>query len=169
ALVVTIGLNLPKQILDAQNEAQKPENIKNEDVGGMLLENSKDPEKLRTEKLEPRGDGTLCLNGYDTIWVIVDRLTKSAIFVPMRETNPLEKLERLYLKEVVMRHGIPVSIIYDYDPRFASHFWKSLQKALGTNLDMSTAYHPQTNGQSERIIKTLEDMLRACAIDFGKG
>ncbi|GJT73626.1 putative reverse transcriptase domain-containing protein [Tanacetum coccineum] len=107
--------------------------------------------------------------GYDTIWVIVDRLTKSAIFTPMRETDPLDKLARLYLKEVVTRHGIPVSIICDRDPRFASNFWRSLQNALGTNLDMSTAYHPQTDGQSERTIQTLEDMLRACAIDFGKG
>ncbi|GKF32310.1 reverse transcriptase domain-containing protein [Tanacetum coccineum] len=107
--------------------------------------------------------------GYDTIWVIVDRLTKSAIFTPMRETDPLDKLARLYLKEVVTRHGIPVSIICDRDPRFASNFWRSLQNALGTNLDMSTAYHPQTDGQSERTIQTLEDMLHACAIDFGKG
>nr|GEU92652.1 putative reverse transcriptase domain-containing protein [Tanacetum cinerariifolium] len=240
ALVMTIGLELPKQILNAQTEAQKPENIKNEDVGGILVENSKDPEKLRTEKLEPHADGTLCLNGrsclpcygdlrtvimheshklkysiysgpekmyqnikrlywwfnmkadittyvskcltcakvkaeyqrpsgllvqpkipkwkwdniimdfvmklpkssqgYNTIWVIVDRLTKSAIFVPIRETNPREKLARMYLKE-----------------------------ALGTSLNMSTAYHPETNGQSERTIQTLGDMLRACAIDFGKG
>ncbi|GKA76877.1 putative reverse transcriptase domain-containing protein [Tanacetum coccineum] len=87
----------------------------------------------------------------------------------MRETDPLKKLARMYLKEVVTRHGIPVSIIYDRDPRFASNFWKSLQKDLGTNLDMSTTYHPQTDGQSERTIQTLEDMLRACAIDFGKG
>ncbi|GJX04027.1 putative reverse transcriptase domain-containing protein [Tanacetum coccineum] len=107
--------------------------------------------------------------GYDTIWVIVDRLTKSAIFIPMKETDPLEKLARLYLKEVVTRHGIPVSIICDRDPRFASNFWRSLQKALGTSLDMSTAYHPQTDGQSERTIQTLEDMLRACVIDFGNG
>ncbi|GKD43742.1 putative reverse transcriptase domain-containing protein [Tanacetum coccineum] len=107
--------------------------------------------------------------GYDTIWVIVDRLTKSAIFLPMRETDPLEKLAKMYLKEVVARHGIPVSIICDRDPRFASNFWKSLQKALGTSLDMSTAYHPETDGQSERTIQTLEDMLRACVIDFGKG
>ncbi|GJV50149.1 putative reverse transcriptase domain-containing protein [Tanacetum coccineum] len=107
--------------------------------------------------------------GYDTIWVIVDRLTKSAIFTPMRETDPLDKLARMYLKEVVTRHGIPVSIICDRDPRFASNFWRSLQNALGTNLDMSTAYHPQTDGQSERTIQTLEDMLRACAIDFRKG
>nr|GEW49355.1 hypothetical protein [Tanacetum cinerariifolium] len=224
ALVMSIGLELPKQILNAQTEARKPENIKNEDVGDMLIENSKDPEKLRMEKLEPRVDGTLCLNGrswlpcygdlrtvimhkshkskyyihsgsdkmyqdmkklywwpnmkaniatyvskcltctkvkaehqrplelllhkssqgYDTIWVIVDRLTKYAIFVPMREIDPMEKLARMYLKE------------------------RSHQKALGTSLDMSTAYHPQTNRQSERTIQTLEDMMCACVIDFGK-
>ncbi|GJY94351.1 putative reverse transcriptase domain-containing protein [Tanacetum coccineum] len=79
----------------------------------------------------------------------------------MRETDPLDKLARLYLKEVVTRHGIPVSIICDRDPRFASNFWRSLQNALGTNLDMSTAYHPQTDGQSERTIQTTQDMLRA--------
>ncbi|GJR94531.1 hypothetical protein Tco_0266705 [Tanacetum coccineum] len=269
ALVMTISLDLPKQILNAQTEARKPENIKSEDVGGMLVENAKFPEAIREQKLEPRADGTLCLNGrswlpcygdlrtvimheshkskysihpgsdkmyqdmkklywwpnmkadiatyvnkcltcakvkaehqrpsgllvqlkipewkwdnitmdfvtklpktsqgYDTIWVIVDRLTKSAIFTPIRETDPLDKLARMYLKEVVTRHGIPVSIICDRDPRFASNFWRSLQNALGTNLDMSTAYHPQTDGQSERTIQTLEDMLRACAIDFGKG
>ncbi|GJV51993.1 putative reverse transcriptase domain-containing protein [Tanacetum coccineum] len=240
ALVMTISLDLPKQILNAQTEARKPENIKNEDVGGMLVENAKNPEAIRTEKLEPRADGTLCLNrrswlpcygdlrtvimheshkskysihpgsdkmyqdmkklywwpnmkaniatyvrkcltcakvkvehqrpsgllvqpeipqwkwdnitmdfvtklpkssqGYDTIWVIVDRLTKSAIFTPMRETDPIDKLARMYLKE----------------------------NALGTSLDMSIAYHPQTDGQSERTIQTLKDMLRACAIDFGK-
>ncbi|GKB29542.1 putative reverse transcriptase domain-containing protein [Tanacetum coccineum] len=109
------------------------------------------------------------LQGYDTIWVIVDRLTKSAIFTPMRETDSMEKLARMYLKEVVTRHGIPVSIICDRDPRFASNFWRSLQKALGTNLDMSTTYHPQTDGQSDRTIQTLEDMLRACVIDFRNG
>ncbi|GJX88290.1 putative reverse transcriptase domain-containing protein [Tanacetum coccineum] len=90
-------------------------------------------------------------------------MAKSAIFIPMKETDPLEKLARLYLKEVVTRHGIPVSIICDRDPRFASNFWRSLQKALGTSLDMSTAYHPQTDGQSERTIQTLEDMLRGTA------
>ncbi|GKF49793.1 reverse transcriptase domain-containing protein, partial [Tanacetum coccineum] len=94
--------------------------------------------------------------GYDTIWVIVDRLTKSAIFTPMRETDPMDKLARIYLKEVVTRHGVHVSIICDRDPRFASNFWRSLQNALGTNLDMSTAYHPQTDGQSERTNQTLE-------------
>ncbi|GJR72329.1 putative reverse transcriptase domain-containing protein [Tanacetum coccineum] len=269
ALVMTIGLDLPKQILEAQTEAIKPENLKSEDVGGMLIENSKDPEKSRKEKLEPRADETLCLNnrswlpcygdlrtlimheshkskysvhpgsdkmyqdmkqlywwpnmkadiatyvskcltclkvkaehqkpsgllvqpeipqwkwdnitmdfvtklprtqsGNDTIWVIVDRLTKSAHFLPMRENDPMDKLARLYLKEVVTRHGIPVSIIYDCDPRFALNFWMSFQKAVGTQLDMSMAYHPQTDRQSERTIQTLEDMLHACVIDFGNG
>ncbi|GJU89723.1 putative reverse transcriptase domain-containing protein [Tanacetum coccineum] len=89
--------------------------------------------------------------------------------MPMRETDPMDKLARMYLKEVVTKHGIPVSIICDRDPRFASNFWRSLQKALGTSLDMSTAYHPQTDRQSERTIQTLEDMLRACVIDFGNG
>ncbi|GKA02694.1 putative reverse transcriptase domain-containing protein [Tanacetum coccineum] len=99
--------------------------------------------------------------GQDTIWVIIHRLTKSAHFLPMREDDLLEKLTRQYLKEVVSRHGVPVSIISDRDGRFASHFWRSLHKALGTRLDMSTAYHPQTDGQSEKTIQTLEDMLSA--------
>nr|GEV86892.1 reverse transcriptase domain-containing protein [Tanacetum cinerariifolium] len=107
--------------------------------------------------------------GFDTIWVIVDRLTKSAIFTPIRETDLMDKLARMYLKEVVTRHGIQVSIISDRDSRFASNLWRSLQNTLGTRLDMSTAYHPETDGQSKRSIQTLEDMLRACAIDFGKG
>ncbi|GKB63104.1 putative reverse transcriptase domain-containing protein [Tanacetum coccineum] len=108
-------------------------------------------------------------SGQDTIWVIVDRLTKSAHFLPMKETNSMEKLTRQYLKEVVSRHGVPVSIISDRDSKFTSYFWKSLNQAIGTQLDMSTAYHSQMDGQSERTIKTLEDMLRVCVIDFGKG
>ncbi|GJV18063.1 putative reverse transcriptase domain-containing protein [Tanacetum coccineum] len=107
--------------------------------------------------------------GYDTIWVIVDRLTKSAIFMPMRETDPMDKLARMYLKEVVTKHGTLVSIICDRDPWFASNFWRSLQKALGTSLDINTTYHSQTSGQSERTIQTLEDMLRACVLEFGNG
>nr|GEV76353.1 putative reverse transcriptase domain-containing protein [Tanacetum cinerariifolium] len=198
-----------------KTEVWKPENIKNEDVGGMLVEKVKNPEAIREQKLEPRADGTQCLNGkswlpcygnlqtvimheshkskysvhpgsdkmyqdmrklywwpnmkadiatyvskcltcaklpkssqgYNTIWVIVDRLTKFAIFTPIRETDPMDKLARIYLKEVVTRHEIPVSIISDHDPRFASNFWRSLQNALGTRLDMSTAYHPKTDGQ----------------------
>ncbi|GJW96966.1 putative reverse transcriptase domain-containing protein [Tanacetum coccineum] len=85
----------------------------------------------------------------------------------MKETDSMEKLMRQYLKEVVSRHGVPVSIIYDRDSMFTSHFWKTLNKALGTQLDMSTAYHPETDGQSERTIQTLENMLRAFVIDFG--
>nr|GEY64435.1 reverse transcriptase domain-containing protein [Tanacetum cinerariifolium]GEY64465.1 reverse transcriptase domain-containing protein [Tanacetum cinerariifolium] len=87
----------------------------------------------------------------------------------MREDELIEKLTRQYLKEVVSRHGVPVSIISDRDGRFALHFWQSLHKVLGTQFDMRIAYHPQTDGQSERTIQTLEDMLRACVLDFGKG
>ncbi|GJT12272.1 putative reverse transcriptase domain-containing protein [Tanacetum coccineum] len=233
ALVMTIGLDLPKRILEAQIEAQKLENFVNEDVGGVIRRD------IPKERLEPRADGTLCLHGkswipcygdlrsvimheshkskysihlgsekmyqdveklywwpnmkadiatyvrkcltcarvkaehqrpsgllvqpeipewkwdnitmdlitklprssqgFDTIWVIVDRLTKSAHFLPIRENDPLDKLAR------------------------------SFKKALGTDISMSTAYHPETNGQSKRTIQTLEDMLRACVIDFGKG
>ncbi|GKG17083.1 reverse transcriptase domain-containing protein, partial [Tanacetum coccineum] len=103
------------------------------------------------------------------IWVIVDRLTKSAHFLPIRENDPLDKLERLYQNRIVSRHGIPVSTIYDRDRRFTSNLWRSFQKALGTDLSMSIAYHLETDGQSERTIQTLEDMLRACVIDYGKG
>nr|GFA03418.1 putative reverse transcriptase domain-containing protein [Tanacetum cinerariifolium] len=256
ALVMTIVLDLPRQILNAQTEARKPKNIKEEDVGGMLVENSRDPEKVRKEKLEPRADGTLCLNGrswlpcysdlqtvimheswlpcygdlrsffmheshkskysihpgsnkmyqdmkklywpnmkaniatyvrkyltcarvkaehqrpsgllvqpaipewkwdniimdfitklpkssqgFDTIWVIMDRLRKSAHFLPIMENDPLDKLARLYLNRIVVRHDI----------------------------SMNTAYHLKTDGQSERTIQTLEEMLHACVIDFGKG
>ncbi|GJU31731.1 putative reverse transcriptase domain-containing protein [Tanacetum coccineum] len=227
ALVMTIGLDLPKRILEAQIEAQKPENIVNEDVGGMIRRD------IPKERLEPRADGTLCLHsrswipcygdlrsvimheshkskysihpgsekmyqdvkklfwwpnmkadiatyvskcltcarvkaehqrpsgllvqpeipewkwdnitmdfitklprssqGFDTIWVIVDRLTKSAHFLPIRENDPLDKLARLYLNRIVARHGIPASIICDRDGRFTSNFWRSFQKALGTD------------------------------------
>ncbi|GKA72905.1 putative reverse transcriptase domain-containing protein [Tanacetum coccineum] len=84
-------------------------------------------------------------NGYDTIWVIIDHLTKYGHFLPMRERDPMEKLMKLYMKEVVTRHGVPVSIIFDHDGRFTSLFWKALNKALGTRLDMSMAYHPETD------------------------
>ncbi|GJZ37153.1 putative reverse transcriptase domain-containing protein [Tanacetum coccineum] len=107
------------------------------------------------------------LSGYDSIWVIVDRLTKSTHFLPMKKTDSIEKLAQLYLKEIVCKHGMPTSIISDRDSLFTSRFWKSLQEAMGTQLDMSTAYHPEIDGQSERTIQTLEDMLRACVIDFG--
>ncbi|GJR08368.1 putative reverse transcriptase domain-containing protein [Tanacetum coccineum] len=218
ALVMTIGLDLPKRILEAQIEDQRPENLVNEDVGGIIRKD------IPRERLEPRTDGTLCLHsrswipcygdlrsvimheshkskysihpgskkmyqdvkklhwwpnmkadiatssqGFDIIWVIVDRLSKSAHFLPIRENDPLDKLARLYLNKIVARHGIPALIICDRDGRFTSNFWRSFQKALGTDISMSTAYHPETDGQSERTIQTLEDMLRACVIDFGKG
>ncbi|GJV99969.1 putative reverse transcriptase domain-containing protein [Tanacetum coccineum] len=263
ALVMTIGLDLLKQIQEAHIEALKPKNLGNEDVGGMIRKD------IPKEKLEPRANGTLCLNGKswlpcyrdlrsvimhesqktkysiyhgsekmyqdmkklywwpnmkadistyvskcltcakvkakhqrpsgllvqpeilewkgdnimmdfftklpkssqgsDTIWVIVDRLTKFAHILPIRENDPLDKLARLYMNIIVARHGIPVSIICDSDGKFTSNFWRSFQKALGIDLSMSTAYHLQTDCQSERTIQTLEDMLRACVIDFGKG
>nr|GEW53227.1 hypothetical protein [Tanacetum cinerariifolium] len=194
------------QILEAQIEALKPENLEKEDVGGMIRKD------IPKENLEPRADGTLYLNGrswlpfygdlssvimheshkskyfvhpgsdkmyqdmkklywwpnmkaniatydnitmdlitklpkssqgFETIWVIVDRLTKSAHFLPIRENDPLDKLARLYLNRIVARHGIPVSIICDRDGRFTSKFWTSFQKALGTDISMSTAYHPK--------------------------
>ncbi|GJT51090.1 putative reverse transcriptase domain-containing protein [Tanacetum coccineum] len=241
------------ELLKAQIEALKPENLENEDVGGMIKKD------IPKKKLEPCANGTLCLRGrswlpcnkdlrsvimheshkskysihpgskkmyqdvkklywwpnikadiatyvsnfltcarvkaehqrpsgllvqpaipewkwdniimdfitklpkssqgFDIIWVIMDRLTKSAHFLPIRENDPLDKLARLYLNRIVARHGIPVLIICDRDGKFTSNFWKSFQKALGTDISMSTAYHPETDGQSERTIQTLEDML----------
>ncbi|GJZ49549.1 putative reverse transcriptase domain-containing protein [Tanacetum coccineum] len=104
---------------------------------------------------------------HDLIWVIVDRLTKSAHFIPIRENMPVPKLAKIYVNEIVAHHGVPVSIVSDRDGRFTSNFWRDFQEELGTMLHMSTAFHPQTDGQSERTIQTLEDMLRACVIDFG--
>ncbi|GJW23547.1 putative reverse transcriptase domain-containing protein [Tanacetum coccineum] len=106
-------------------------------------------------------------SGHDTIWVIVDQLTKSAHFLPMREDYKMERLARLYLNKIVARHDVPISIISDRDSRFTSRSWHLMQEALGTRFDMSTAYHPQTNGQSKRTIQTLEGMLKACVLDFG--
>ncbi|KAJ9541969.1 hypothetical protein OSB04_028475 [Centaurea solstitialis] len=104
---------------------------------------------------------------FDAIWVIVDRLTKSALFLAIRESSTAEQLAEIYVKEVVSRHGVLVSIISDQDVRFTSRFWERFHSELGTRLHFSTAYHPQTDGQSERTIQTLEDMLRACVLDFG--
>ncbi|WVZ70158.1 hypothetical protein U9M48_018846 [Paspalum notatum var. saurae] len=104
--------------------------------------------------------------GHDAIWVIVDRLTKVAQFVPIKKTYSLQRLAKLYVKEIVASYGIPLYIVSDRDPRFVSRFWKSLHKALGTKLSFSTAYHPQTDGQSERVIQILEDTLRAISLDL---
>nr|GEV86904.1 putative reverse transcriptase domain-containing protein [Tanacetum cinerariifolium] len=174
-------------------EALKPKNLKKEDVGVMIRTD------IPKERLEPRADGTLCLNGRswlpcygDLRSVIMHESYKSKYSIHLgfekmyqdvkklywwpnmkadiaTENDPLEKLARLYLNRIVARHGIPVSIICDRDGRFTLNFWKSFQKALGTDIYMSTAYHPETDGQSERTIQTLEDILRACVIDFGKG
>nr|GFB70715.1 putative reverse transcriptase domain-containing protein [Tanacetum cinerariifolium] len=107
--------------------------------------------------------------GHDTIWVIVNRLTKSAHFIPNQETESMNTLTWLYIKEIISRHKIPISIISDRDSHFTSRFWQSLQNALGTQLDISTTYHPEMDGQIKRTIQTLEDMLRVCAIYFGEG
>ncbi|KAL0407295.1 UNVERIFIED_CONTAM: Transposon Ty3-I Gag-Pol polyprotein [Sesamum latifolium] len=107
--------------------------------------------------------------GLDAIWLVVDCLTKSAHFSPIRTTYTLEKLAGVYIDNIVRLHGIPISIVSDRDPRFPSRFWRSFQQALGKSIQLSTTYHPQTNGQSERTIQTLEDMLRACVLDFKGG
>ena len=103
---------------------------------------------------------------HDVIWVIVDRLTKSAHFLPVNVEDSLEKLAQLYVDEIVRLHGVLVSKVSDRDPKFTSSFWPSLQAALGTRLHFSTAFHPRTDGQSEKTIQTLEDMLRACVMEF---
>ncbi|GKA54375.1 putative reverse transcriptase domain-containing protein, partial [Tanacetum coccineum] len=194
ALMMTVHNDLPKQIREAQKEAMKRKNVRVENLGRLIKKifefhhdgtrsdkmyqdlkllywwlNMKADIATHWERITmdfvsglPRTP-----SGYDTIWVIVDRLTKSAHFLPIKKTDSMEKLTQLYLKVVVCRHGVPISIISDRDSHFTSRFWKLLQKALGTNLDMSTAYHPQTDDQNERNIQTLEDMLRACVIDFG--
>jgi hypothetical protein len=105
-------------------------------------------------------------SGYDSIWVIVDRLTKSAHFVPVKTTFDGKKLAELYMTHVVCRFGCPKKIVSDRGTQFTSRFWKQLHEALGTDLNFSTAYHPQTDGQTERVNQILEDMLRACALDF---
>ena len=104
---------------------------------------------------------------YDSIWVIVDRLTKSAHFIPVKVTYNAEKLAKIYISEIVRLHGVPLSIISDRGTQFTSKFWKTLHAELGTRLDLSTTFHPQTDGQSERTIQVLEDMLRACVREFG--
>ncbi|GKC26073.1 putative reverse transcriptase domain-containing protein [Tanacetum coccineum] len=227
ALVMTIGLNLPVQILNAQVEARKEDNYETEDMCGVI------------KKLEQRMDGTLFLNGRSCIpyrgnlkELIMHESHKSKYSIHPGSDKMYQDLKKLYwwpnmkaeiatyvskyltcakvkaecqkpsgllvqhvipvwkwenitmdfvtklaktsssqdtIWELVSRHGVPVSISSDRDSKFTSHFWKSLNKALGTQLDMSTAYHLQTNGQSERTIQTLEDMLRACVIYFGKG
>ncbi|KAH0710889.1 hypothetical protein KY284_012316 [Solanum tuberosum] len=103
---------------------------------------------------------------HDSIWVIVDRMTKSAHFIPVKVSHSAEDYAKLYIKEAVKLHGVPLSIILDWGTQFTSYFWKSFQKGLGTKVKLSTAFHPQMDGQAERTNQTLEDMLRACVINF---
>lgn len=105
--------------------------------------------------------------GNDTIWVIVDRLTKTSRFIAMRKTGSIVQMAEVHIKEVIRLHGSPKKkIVPDRDPRYLSNFWRELQEAFGTKLKLSTAFHPATDGQTERTIQTLEDMLRACALKF---
>ncbi|GJX68547.1 putative reverse transcriptase domain-containing protein [Tanacetum coccineum] len=174
-------------ILDAQVEARKEENYGTEDLCGMIkkLEQRTDGTLYLNRRswipcrgfketvLEPNMKAEIatyvskCLT---CAKVKAECQKPSGLLVQyvIPETDSMEKLTRQYLKEVVSRQGVTVSIISDRDSKFASHFWRSLNKALGTQLDMSMAYHPQTDGHSERTIQTLEDMLRACVMDFGK-
>ncbi|GKB47110.1 putative reverse transcriptase domain-containing protein [Tanacetum coccineum] len=229
ALILTVHPKLPSQILEAQNEALKEENVKNNNLRGM------------DKSFEIRPDGTRCIKNrswlplfgglrdlimheshkskysihpgsdkmyhdlkklywwpnmkaiiaeYVSKWLTCSRV-KAEYQKPsgllVQPEIPMWKWERITMDFVsklpktsighdtiwvivdLSRHGVPISIISDRDSNFTSRSWQSLQNALGTQLDMSTAYHPETDGQSERIIQTLEDMLRACVIDFGKG
>ncbi|GJZ14157.1 putative reverse transcriptase domain-containing protein [Tanacetum coccineum] len=231
-LIMTIGLDLPKRILEAQIEAQKLENLMNEDVGGIIKRD------IPKERLEPRADGTLCLHGRswlpyygDLRSVIMHESHKSKYSIHPSSEKMYQDMKKLYWwpnmkadiatyvrkcltcarvkaehqrpsgllvqpeipewkwdnitmdlspsflsrrkvltpSGIVARHGIPALIICDRDGRFTSNFWRSFQKALGTDICMSVAHHPETDSQSERTIQTLEDMLRACVINFGKG
>ncbi|KAK1415010.1 hypothetical protein QVD17_30779 [Tagetes erecta] len=191
-LQLTIHTRLPEQIRNAQLEAIKEENVKAESLRGLdqQFEIKSDGIRYFDERLWVPLFGNLrelvmdeahksrysIHPGSDKMyhdlkvlyWWPVDRLTKSARFLAVKENDNTEALAKVYLKEVVSRHGVPLSIISDRDPKFTSAIWRSLQKSLGTRLNLSTAYHPQTDGQTERTIQTLEDMLRACVLDFGK-
>ena len=102
----------------------------------------------------------------DSIWVIVDRLTKSVHFIMIQESISMNKLADIYFREVVTRHGVPVSVVSDRDVQFTSRFWKRFHEELPTHLHFSTTFHPQTDSQSERAIQPLEDMLWACVLNF---
>ena len=109
------------------------------------------------------------LRKHDVVWVILNWLTESTHFLVVRMTFTLEEFCKLYIREIVRLHGVPVSIVSDRDPKFTPHFWMSFQRAMGTQLRMNNAFHPQTDDQSEMIIQVLEDMLRACVVDLKGG
>jgi len=106
--------------------------------------------------------------GNDSIWVIVDRLTKVAHFLPIRTSYGGDRLAQLYVDNIVKLHGVPWRIVSDRGTQFTSKFWKRLHEAMGTKLDFSLAYHPQIDDQTERINQIMEDMLRACVLTYGK-
>ena len=103
---------------------------------------------------------------HDSIWVIIDKLTKSAHFIPVRMDYSMNRLAELYVEEIIRLRGVSLSIVLDRDPRFTLMFWKELQSALGTKMKFSTTFHPQTDQQAERLIQVLEDMLRGCVMEF---
>ncbi|GJS49890.1 putative reverse transcriptase domain-containing protein [Tanacetum coccineum] len=203
ANVVADALSRKEREPPLRAEAWKPENIKSEDVGGMLIENAKFLEAIRTEKLEPRTDGTLCLNGrswlpcYGDLRTVImheshkskysihpgsekmyqdvkakhqrqsgllvqpeipqwkwDNITMDFVTNLPKETDPIDKLSRMYLKEVVTKHGIPVSVICDRDPRFASNFWRSLQKALGIKKGWRRCIQARASEELSRVHNT---------------
>ena len=98
--------------------------------------------------------------------MIVDKLTKSAHFIPVRMDYSMDRLAKLYVEEIVLLHGVSLSIVSDRDPRFTSRFWKELQSALGTKLKFSTTFHSQTDGHSKGLIQVLEDMVRGYVMEF---
>jgi hypothetical protein len=104
--------------------------------------------------------------GYDSIWVIVDRLTKIAHFLPVKTYYPVLTYAEFYIARILSLYGIPKTIVSDHGPQFVSKFWEELHKSLGTKLLHSSAYHPQTSGHTERVNQILEDMLRACVLEF---
>ena len=104
--------------------------------------------------------------GHNSIWIVVNRLTKSVHFIPVKTTYTLDQVAELYIREIVRVHGVPNSIVSDRDSRFTSKFWKSIQHALGTKLKFSTSFYLQADGQSERTIQIVDDMLQACALKF---
>jgi transposase InsO family protein len=104
----------------------------------------------------------------DSIWVIVDRLTKTAHFIAVHTTYFVQDYAELYIDQIVRLHGIPKTIVSDRGTQFAAHFWEQLHESLGTRLIRSSSYHPQTDGQTERVNQIVEDMLRASIIHFDK-
>ncbi|GJZ34858.1 putative reverse transcriptase domain-containing protein [Tanacetum coccineum] len=196
---MTIHPKLPSQILQTQTEALKEENIKAENLRGMdkafeirpdgthciknqswlpLFGNLRDlimHESHKSKYSIHSGSDKMYQDLKKLYWwpnmkaIIAEYVGKCLTCSRVKAEYSIETLTRVYIKEIVSRYGLPISIISDRDSHFTSRFWQSLQRALGTQLDMSTAYHPETDGQSERTIQTLEDMLRAYIIDFGKG